>query len=607
MKLGEIINRENAKKIIDIIFAILSVGGIAYYLILGTAEESVNNIIYIPLFFLYYHLYQKMIPNKRRIVFSSMLSVVTSIILIVGAQLEKTSDMYWTVVTGIKVFLLMFALVPIYSKAIEWTEKITERKNCKELNIKRHYFFVVYGILFFFGLLGFLALFPGEYGYDAGYQIMQVQFDDVTITTHFSVLYSFILYGFVKLGDIIFNSYNIGFAIYSFFQMCVLTFVATKICVFTYKLTKRKILLVLTVLFFAIFPLHIIMMLSAAQDTLFCGILALLLMEAYNIAYSSEEFWGKYRNPIKYIVLSILLCMFRNNGMYILLFTGVTTILFVKKYKIRTLVMYVVAISIFFIYKGPIFKAMNVVEVDTIKEMSSIPCQQLARVYTYNRNAYTDSDIDLLNKIFSDTQDELFEFYEIRSSISDSIKATIDTNFVESNGNNIIDLYIRTLIKDPQNYTEGFLLNSIGFWYPNKNYPDSRIYHPFIELEMMDAKKWNERYLDIERHSLFPFYYELLECIVIKNGCNRLPVISSLFTCGTYFLLFVFTIFLCLYKRKYTLLYPLGMIFGYYVTILLSPVCIFRYCYALVLSAPILLAFCVERSNKDICTNMSEK
>ena len=584
------------RKISNIFLAIMATLGIMYYITTSFNATVINNIICIPVLILYYNLYSKMEKDKKTIIFSGVISIIYAIILIIGAQLELTSDIQWGIKTTIKILLFVFSLFPIFYKLIKY---ITQKEiSIKEVKIKseRKLFWCVYGILLVFGIFGFLALYPGQFGYDAGYQIMQIQYDDVTITTHFSVIYSYILYGFIEIGKNVFNSYDIGLALYAFFQMCIITYVTSKICMFTYKLSKNRYFLLGTLIFFAIFPLHIIMMLSTAQDTIFSGILALIVMESYNLIIKPEEYFNKIKNPIRYIVLTALLCMFRNNGLYAILFAMLFAVIFAKKYRLKTIIMYIIAISMFLIYKGPVFSALNVVDVDSIREMSSIPCQQIARTYTYNKDVFSEADKSLLLKMFSVPEEELFQYYEIRSSISDSVKSTLNEEYTKENLKPILEMYVSTAIKDPENYTEAFLLNSLGFWYPNKNYPDTRIYHPYIESKMLESKLYNERYIEYNRKSLFPLYNKVLELIVTKDGWKRIPIISILFPCGTYFLLLLFTIFLSIYKKEYKILYPLSVILGYYATLLLSPVCIFRYCYGLILCAPILISICLKKN-----------
>lgn len=586
------------RKIANVCLSIIATIGLMYYITMSFNATLINNIVCIPVLVLYYNMYNKIEKDKRTIAFSSIISIVYSIILIIGSQLELTSDIQWGIKTTLKIGLLAFSLFPLFYKLIVFIMK--KELTIREVKIKseRKIFWCVYGILLFFGILGFLALYPGQFGYDAGFQIMQVQFDDVSITTHFSVIYSYILYGFVEIGNKVFNNYDIGLALYAFFQMCVLTYVTSKICIFTYRLSKNKYFLLGGITFFAIFPLHIIMMLSTAQDTIYCGILALIVMESYDLIKNTEEYFKKVFKPIKFILLVALLCMFKNSGLYIIMFSLIFAVAFAKKYRIKVIAMYVIAISIFFVYKGPLFSALKVVDGDPIREMSSIPCQQIARTYTYNRAAFSETDKELLLKVFPVPENELFQYYELRSSISDIVKGTLDEKYAKDNIKPISEMYVVTGTKDPENYAEGFLLNSLGFWYPNKNYPDSRIYHPYIESEMLDSKLYNQRYLEFSRKSLFPLYTKVLEKVITKNGWTKLPVVSVLFPCGTYFLLLLFTIVCVLYKKDYRLLCPLSVVIGYFGTLLLSPVCIFRYCYALILCAPILIAFCLKKNNE---------
>lgn len=596
MNIKELINKDRVRMIFDLLFAILSVGGIAYYLAIGNETSEVNNIIYVPIFIIYFRIYKNIRYSKNDVLFSVFLSVFTATILVLGTELDRCSDIFWTSITLSKIIMLIFSLLPIYMYAIKFCDNFSAKSN-KIKEFKRRDFFKLYVILLFFAFLGFLALYPGVYGYDAGYEIMQIQYEDVNITTHFSVVYSYVLYGFVNLGNMCFHSYTIGFAIYSFVQMCIMTFITTKICVFCYKIAGSKKMLVASTLFFCFFPLHIIMMVSSAQDTLFCGLLALLVIEAYNIVCESDVFWSKGSNMIRFVGIMFLMFLLRNNGLYIMLVPMALTVFLVKKYKIKTLALFCISITLFFVYKGPILSRINVVEADTLREMSSIPCQQIARSYVYKNDVYTEEEKTTLNNIFSYRQGELFEYYTINQCISDSVKVTIDEKYVKENITDVVKLYFNNLIEDPENYVEGFLFNSLGFWYPNKVYPDTRMYHPYIEYDMLDAKKWNERYVEIERHSLNPIYNKLLSLVVEKNFFNRVPIISSVFSCGTYFLILFFSVVYIIRVRKLRLVYPLSILIGYYLTLLLSPVCIFRYCYAFVLCAPIMISILIM--NKD--------
>ena len=154
-------------------------------------------------------------------------------------------------------------------------------------------------------------------------------------------------------------------------------------------------------------------------------------------------------------------------------------------------------------------------------------------------------------------------------------------------------------VKDPENYVEAFLLNSLGFWYPNKNYNDDRMYHPYIEIEMLDAAKWNPRYVQIKRESKFPIYEKILNITIGKNVWKRIPVISTIFTTGTYFIIFIFLFLLTILRRNFKYMLPISIILGLYATLFLSPVAVFRYCFPIIMASPLMINLILYQKKKD--------
>lgn len=593
---GFALKKINAKIFFCIIYAILSTGGIAYYLA-GNNGNNINKIIYIAIFVLYYNICNKMTFKSKKMIVSGILSLITSTIMFLGNQLEIKGDIDWGIFLIVQIIMLTLAVVPLYDALIGFLDKFHENVK-KQVVVSKRSFLFTWGILFFFGFLGYLALYPGMYGYDAPYQILQIQCADIQVTTHFSVIYSYVLCGFVNIGTNLFNSPQAGIAIYSFVQMCILTYITARICTFSYKITDKKIIWILSTVFFCIFPPHIVMMVSSAQDSIFCGILALISINAYEIVYDNEKYFDKVYNYIKYVLLLFIFCIMKNNGIYIIMVPAVLTIFLIRKNKLKTFFLYIIAISLFLLYRGPILNALNVVEGNTTMEMMSIPCQQFARSYTYNSNVYTESDKELLSYIFSKCDGDPFKEYINRASISDPVKGNLDEKFVNENKKRVGGLYVRKMLKDPENFTEAFLLNSLGFWYPDKTYEDTRIYHPYIEFDMVEAKKFNDRYIEIGRNSILPIYNNALNDVLKENKWKYVPVVSTLFTCGTYFFLLLIATFYCLYSKKIGALYILSILWGYYLTLLLSPVCIFRYCYALILVAPFMISLCIKKGEE---------
>lgn len=578
--------KKNKINIINLILSFIATIGILETYALTTKNSNIynsfSNFILFILFFITYS--KKLKVSKSEKIFSILFSTIISLILIIGTQLEYYSEIIWNLTTIIKIVCLIFSIFPLCNMLINFINN-TKIKNISNINYKK-LSIITFFIILFFNSLVFIAIYPGEYGYDAGFQIMEILEGDVSLTSHFSLLFSAILAYVVKLGKILFNSYQTGFAIYCFLQMTFLCYTSTKITIFSTKATKNIYIYIFSILFFSFFPLYTVMSLSAAQDSIFAGIFALIVLNLMDLINNNYYYDTKYK-PVCLGILLLLLCLIRNNGFYCILVSIPFILIFNKNKKLLTMIIFIIPLCLYKIYTGPIMDYMNVIKGDSINEMSSVPSQQLARVYNYNYEAFNEKDLKKLS-LYYNKLDE-FKYYTYRQSISDPIKALLNP---KNTKNNLIDygkLWISIGIKDPKNYIEAFLLNTLGFWFPNKNFKDDRMYHPYIEYEMMDGKLWNPKYLDIKRDSKFPLYDKILSLTLVNNAWKKIPVISTLFTAGTYFIIFIFLIGFIILRRKFKLFIPLSIIIGLYSTLFLSPVALFRYCFPIVILLPIFI------------------
>ena len=191
------LDKERIKKFFKIFPFILSfISAIGIYGLLAISEFeslSCNSFVYIIIFGMYLIIYFTIKkPKLNDGIFLTVFSVFLSVILIIGSQLEFYSDIIWSSSTLIKIIALSIALFPINYFLLKFIKKFMCLENA---NIDYKKLFVkTFIIIFFFDFLVFLALYPGVYGYDSGYQIMQILESDVQITSHFSLLFSFLLH-----------------------------------------------------------------------------------------------------------------------------------------------------------------------------------------------------------------------------------------------------------------------------------------------------------------------------------------------------------------------------------------------------------------------------
>lgn len=585
----------NLKNIIPFVLSFISTLGINGLITITSEQVTNNSFVYFIFFALFLFTFSKIkILKKGYTVFSIIFSVFLSLVLIIGSQLEFYSEIIWSFVTLIKIIALSVSIFPLNYLLLKYVDKFKIQKS-DNINYKK-IFVITFLIILFFNFLVFLALYPGEYGYDAGFQIMEILEKDVQITSHFSLLFSFILAKVVNLGKVLFGSYQVGFGIYCFLQMTFLSYVATKITVFCVKRIPNKIIYFINVLFFSFFPLYTLMSISAAQDSVFAGLFCLIILNVIELI-ENKDYWKNKLKPISLGILIFLLCLIRNNGFYCILISIPFIFLSCKNKKVVVLLIFIIPLFAYKIYSGPVFNILGVTKTDTFREMLSIPSQQFARVYNYNLKVFSKEELKQLKKFYPQIDD--FKYYTYRQSIADPTKSVLNNKYVKSNLKDYISLWTSNGVKDPENYVEAFLLNSLGFWYPNKNYNDDRMYHPYIEIEMMDAAKWNPRYVQIKRESKFPIYEKILNITIGKNAWKRIPVISTIFTTGTYFIIFIFLFLLTILRRNFKYMLPISIILGLYATLFLSPVALFRYCFPIIMVSPLMINLILYQKKND--------
>lgn len=585
----------NLKNIIPFVLSFISTLGINGLITITSEQFTNNSFVYFIFFALFLFTFSKIkILKKGYTIFSIIFSVFLSLVLIIGSQLEFYSEIIWSFATLIKIIALSVSIFPLNYLLLKYVDKFKIQKS-DNINYKK-IFVITFLIILFFNFLVFLALYPGEYGYDAGFQIMEILEKDVQITSHFSLLFSFILAKVVNLGKVLFGSYQVGFGIYCFLQMTFLSYVATKITVFCVKRIPNKIIYFINVLFFSFFPLYTLMSISAAQDSVFAGLFCLIILNVIELI-ENKDYWKNKLKPISLGILIFLLCLIRNNGFYCILISIPFIFLACKNKKVVVLLIFIIPLFAYKIYSGPVFNILGVTKTDTFREMLSIPSQQFARVYNYNLKVFSKEELKQLKKFYPQIDD--FKYYTYRQSIADPTKSVLNNKYVKSNLKDYISLWTSNGVKDPENYVEAFLLNSLGFWYPNKNYNDDRMYHPYIEIEMMDAAKWNPRYVQIKRESKFPIYEKILNITIGKNAWKRIPIISTIFTTGTYFIIFIFLFLLTILRRNFKYMLPISIILGLYATLFLSPVALFRYCFPIIMVSPLMINLILYQKKKD--------
>ena len=568
-------------EIICLILALFTAFKAPYYLNM----TSINNVFIILIAVCLYYFYKRQIVriSKRKGIFAFVFSFLFSLAYTIGKYFEqyKTIDGFnflgnYLNLVALTIFIF-FITILIYTK-LETSNLINRSK---ALEKKKNYLFL-FGIFLLVLLPSYLALFPGIVTVD-GLAQLYMAFND-SFTAHHPLIHTLLLNLFYSFGNL-FNNPNLGIALLSFLQMSLLALAFTYTIYIIYKYTKNKYLTIISIAFFIICPINSILMMYMTKDIIFS--VFFLLFFDYTLIILLDRPITK-RPYIIYLILGILMCLFRNQGIYIVVFSLLFTIIFYRSKKL-ILVLILIPLMTMGINKSLIL-ITNAKSVKTA-EMLSVPIQQLARAYNLNPDSFTNEDKKILYKYIK--KESLNDYIP---EISDPVKAKFNNNYFKKDKISFIKLWLSIGLRNKTNYLDSFLYGNYAYFYLDAKLPHWGTLLPYNDTGTIRA----EELFDIKSSSYLSDLKEEKELDILNalyqddflQGITGSPALG--------FIMLLFCVIYCFYKRNYRLLVPLSLILGMWGTIILGPVISIRYAYPLILCVPTLISvpFFVNKNDK---------
>lgn len=164
-------------------------------------------------------------------------------------------------------------------------------------------------------LLYLLTYAPGTVLRDSMLSIIQ-GLGIAKFNNHHPVVYSIFVGFFMRIGRVL-NNYNIGVMLYSVVQLLIMSGIIGYFLAWLKKRNVKMEYILLTYLFFVantVFASYAIIM---WKDPLFSGFVFLMTLYIFDIIEQNGEPLKKISGIIKFVILSLLIAFFRNNGIYI--------------------------------------------------------------------------------------------------------------------------------------------------------------------------------------------------------------------------------------------------------------------------------------------------
>lgn len=522
------------------------------------------------------------LENRRLKIFSVFGGMLMSILIVYGAYAHFVNDIFLSVGETFAQFGYMigfgFVVVPLWAelfmlieKGVVWYQSSIQ--NAKKLHPKR-FFLLTWAGIFLCYLPVFLGYWPGNFIFDARYQLANVV-EDIHYTHH-PLIHTLMMgaaYNFgLKIGNV-----SVGFQFYVLAQMLILSAAFAYFLLYLYKQRAPKCIQVGCFLWFSLFPMHTIFSITTTKDVL-CAAFFLFFMVFVARLFVNRE-TVKWYSYVGMVVCGVFLCLFRNNAMYAVMVAGIIIAVMTKGIRKKGLILGGIVVIYLFtsISDEVLIRSVNARTEDKYRESLSLPLQGMARVASYRGDALSQ---ELYAELITYIREEDIAYYN--PYLSDPIKNQANEEKLATNLLNFFKLWGKIGLQFPDEYLESVITNTVGYWYPLNQGTyvsnDLAVYHTLIGIGQ-----------EIEKKSYCNWILDIYDPLFYEKKFYSVPILGFFFRNAFYIWTILVYVLWCFYKKKWSML-KLGLLpLLYFATCILGPWAALRYIYCLVVTTPLLL------------------
>jgi len=445
----------------------------------------------------YFFMEEKTVKDKGL----TILSFIFAVLVPIGQcarDFKTVSYLFLSVVNVIKFILITTGFTMFFIAMLGFLKAFFQKKNFLKTEGDKPGFFdkkpflKAFVVLFSVYALVTLICYPGNINADTIGQIYQV-YGEMPFSEHHPILSTLLVGGLVKFFDSITGSMAPGLFVYTLLQ-CAMLAAALSLSVFALakKGLKNSCLLVLTLLY-AITPVYTNIVSTAIKDVPFMAFV--IVYAVLTIRYIDD---ATRITDVKFlaglIVSGTFMVLLRNNGIYMLVPTGLVLWLYgLKKMNAKERVMsfmglFFAATVLGVLINAGLSKAVGAEKVAK-GDMLSLPFQMLGRYYTEFPDDFSDKDRAAIEAVLGPIDNSLDGY---NPDLADQIKVKYRSEATTGEVMNFMKTFGRLFFKHPLAYIDGFTVHIYGWVSPvvtaEKRYetPDDDFLTPVGIAEVID-------------------------------------------------------------------------------------------------------------------------
>lgn len=533
--------------------------------------------------------------DKRRVIFSAVFSYFFALSFLAGYSMRyylmTPSGFIGKAAMLCRALFLGIYFFPLADSIFMYADRISVSQRGKEKHEAKWpvsgIFFASWGCIFVLWIPVFLAYYPAIMSYDSNRQF-QEGYNEIFWELQ-PIVHTWLIRTALMIGEKI-GSYEIGVSFYTLLQMFVLSASIAFAISFVYELFRKQWIPIALSAFFGIFPVFSVLAMVVTKDIFFSAFFLFLMV------LSIKRFIKKPEKPIVYdiamVLCSILMAIFRKNGIYGVILFAILYVIAMKKERIRILILCIVMVAASF---GGIYLTRLALHAapGPKTEMYSVPIQQMGHVVFFKKDTLSQEELNTMEEYMTGST----EWQSFNITLADSQKSCANAD-AWTNTPKMFKDWIHFAIRYPDDYIDAYLGLTSGYYFPDDVSISQHLGYGRESMrgliETFNASKpLDDCYPGVKSESKIPALQYLLEGPVSDEQYLKWPVVSGLFRPALY-CWFGFILYgVLLYKKKYREFAAASLQLAYFLTVAMGPVANIRYVFQLMIGLPVLTAFVV--------------
>lgn len=522
---------------------------------------------------------------KIKIRFSWLLSIIFSAGYILGyiflqeKHINSGMQAFKYIVAWLVGILIYHVLIQIFWCLVQG-DYLQKNKKIQTWIIWQHPFVITFIFLCICWTIPIILKYPAGICWDASWQIDQGM-GNTTLTSHHPIFHTMLMAWFVKFGMKLYSA-NVGIFLFCVVEAIILALIFSFAIKCLVDLQAKYWSILLAVIFFGFSPFITGYVGTVIKDVYFVAMCVLYITTLIVYAADRELFWSKCYYSILFILATVGMVLFRNNGLYMCAPTALVLMVYEFKKRDNKFVKHIVIIAMSCILAVTASKTLTHIyqpEKGSIAEALSFPIQQTSRYVKIYGNEVTEKEKKIINKVLP--YDQLGELYN--PYISDPVKAHFNRSATGDDLKQYLNVWWRQFLKHPTCYVKATVQQSIVLIYPGYNN-----YAYYLNSNADNYFYQKEQYFTTPRKIalLQQKYFKYLV------GCHSVPIISLLNNMALYIMgIFCLLIFSWKKHNYNSMFFFVPLILS--VLIIVAAPCIrwhVRYAFPVIYTFPLILA-----------------